>query len=75
MDQVERTSAVEAQQRLGTLLDEVKLKGAVYVIERASRPTAVVVPLETYQKYLDVRDRASTGWSQCASPCGGTVRG
>ncbi len=55
---MKRTSAVEPRQRLGAMLDEVKLKGAEYVIERDSRPTAVVIPLETYQRYLDIQRQA-----------------
>lgn len=52
---MKRISAVEARQRFGSMLDEVKLRGAEYVIERDSRPTAVVVPLETDQQYLEAR--------------------
>ena len=55
---MKRISAVEARQRLGALLDDVNLAGAEYVIERDSRPTAIVIPLEAYQSYREARRRA-----------------
>ncbi len=38
-------NALSAQKNLGQLLDEVYFKGDQYVIERAGRPMAAVVPL------------------------------
>jgi len=55
---MKRISAVEARRRFGTMLDEVKHQGMEYVIERDSRPTAVVISLETYQRYLAARRQA-----------------
>ena len=42
---VKRMNALAAQKNLGQLLDEVYSKGDQYVIERAGRPMAAVVPL------------------------------
>lgn len=38
-------NALKAQKNLGQLLEEVYYKGDQYVIERAGRPMAAVVPL------------------------------
>ncbi|MEX2540621.1 MAG: hypothetical protein WD314_02400 [Trueperaceae bacterium] len=38
-----RISAIKARQALGTLLDDVKLTGAEYLIERDGKPTAAVI--------------------------------
>lgn len=42
---VKRMNALKAQKNLGQLLEEVYYKGDQYVIERAGRPMAAVVPL------------------------------
>ena len=55
---MKRISAVEARRRFGTMLDEVKHQGTEYVIERDSRPTAVVISLETFQRYQEARRQA-----------------
>lgn len=53
-----RIAAVKARQALGALLDDVKLTGAEYVIERDGRPTAFVVSVEAYQRYQHGRGEA-----------------
>ena len=48
-----RINALKARKNLGQLLEEVYYKGDQYVIERAGRPMAAVVPvwqLEEWQK-------------------------
>lgn len=42
---VKRVNALQARKRLGSLLEEVYYKGDQYVIERAGRPMAAVVPI------------------------------
>lgn len=42
---VKKMSALSAQKNLGQLLEQVCYKGDQYVIERAGRPMAAVVPL------------------------------
>lgn len=51
-------SAVEARKRLGSILDEVRLRGTTFVIERDGRPAAAVVPLSVLDK-LDQEREAS----------------
>lgn len=48
-----KVNALKARKNLGRLLEEVYYKGDQYVIERAGRPMAAVVPvwqLEEWQK-------------------------
>ena len=48
-----RVNALKARKNLGQLLEEVYYRGDQYVIERAGRPMAAVVPvwqLEEWQK-------------------------
>lgn len=50
---VKKVNAMKARKNLGQLLEEVYYKGDQYVIERAGRPMAAVVPvwqLEERQK-------------------------
>jgi prevent-host-death family protein len=53
-----RVAAVKARQTLGTILDDVRLTGAEYVVERDGRPTAAIVPLSTYERYRRARTDA-----------------
>jgi prevent-host-death family protein len=50
---VKKVNALKARQNLGQLLEEVYYQGEQYIIERAGRPMAAVVPLwqlEAWQK-------------------------
>ena len=49
-------NAVTARQRLGQILDETYYRGDAFVIERAGRPMAVVVPVEQYQQWQQRRN-------------------
>ena len=51
-------SAVDARRRLGALLDDVARTGAEYVIERAGKPVAVIIPIQVYEKLTKDRDDA-----------------
>lgn len=53
---MERTiSAMTARKRLGQLLEEAYYRGNVFIIERAGRPMAAVVPLEQYRQWQQRR--------------------
>ena len=56
-----RIAAVKARQNLGALLDDVKLTGAEYLIERDGKPAAAVVSLEAYHRYQRARSEAFDG--------------
>ncbi len=50
--------AVQARQRLGELLDDVRLRGAEYVIERDGEPAAAVISVEAYARFQQARTDA-----------------
>lgn len=43
-------SALKARSKLGTILNEVSQEGEHYIIERLSRPLAVVLPVNEYEQ-------------------------
>ena len=49
-------SAVRARSKLGQMLEEVYYRGDQYVIERAGKPMAAVVPVEQYEQWRRERD-------------------
>jgi prevent-host-death family protein len=53
MKAVKKISALKARKNLGQLLEEVYYQGAQYVIERAGRPMAAVVPLRQLEEWKD----------------------
>jgi len=58
---VKTINALKARQNLGQLLEEVFYQDAQFIIERAGRPMAAVVPvwkLEEWQKYHDRAQRS-----------------
>jgi prevent-host-death family protein len=48
-------SAMTARKRLGQLLEEAYYRGNVFIIERAGRPMAAVVPLDQYRQWQQRR--------------------
>jgi len=55
---VEKTiSALDARRKLGQLLEEVFYQGNQFIIERAGRPMAVVVPLSQYRRWQERKER------------------
>ena len=50
-------NALKARKNLGQLLEEVYYKGDQYVIERAGRPMAAVVPVWQLEEWQKRRDR------------------
>lgn len=57
MKVVKKINALKARQNLGQLLEEVYYKGDEYVIERAGRPMAAVVPLWQLEERQKRRER------------------
>ncbi len=49
-------SAVRARGKLGQMLEEVYYRGDQYVIERAGKAMAAVVPVEQYEQWRRERD-------------------
>jgi len=54
---VKKINALKARKNLGELLEEVYYKGDQYVIERAGKPMAAVVPLWQLEEWQKRRAR------------------
>lgn len=50
-------NAIKARQNLGQILEEVYYKGDHYIVERAGKPMAAVVPVSQYLQWKERRDR------------------
>lgn len=57
MDVVKKLTAMNARKSFGQVLEEVYYKGDQYVIERAGKPMAAVVPLKFLEKYQAASQR------------------
>ena len=55
---LKKVSAIKARQNLGQLLNEVSLKGDSFIIERAGKPLAALVDLESLQKIQEGQEEA-----------------
>ena len=51
-------SITELRGKLGELLDEVHHNGDRLIVKRANKPLAAIVPIETYEKMLQQREKA-----------------
>jgi prevent-host-death family protein len=56
IDVIKKITALKARQNLGELLEEVYYKGDHYIIERAGKPMAAVVPLSQLEALNERRD-------------------
>lgn len=54
---VKKVNAIKARHNLGQLLEQVYYRGDQYVIERAGRPMAAVVPLWQLEEWQKRRKR------------------
>ena len=57
MNVTKTVNALKARKNLGQLLEEVYYKGDQYVIERAGRPMAAVVPIWQLEEWQKRRQR------------------
>ncbi len=57
---VKTVSAMKARGNLGQILEEVYYRGDQYIIERAGKPMAVVVPVEQYEQWRKEREEFFT---------------
>ena len=57
MDVVKKVNALNARKKLGQLLEEVYYKGDQFVIERAGRPMAAVVPVWQLEERATRKER------------------
>jgi prevent-host-death family protein len=79
MDMLKKVSAIKARQNLGQLLNEVSIKGDAFIIERAGKPLAALVDLESLQKIQEDREEALTSlrkiWAKMAGSDAREVNG
>jgi len=54
---VKTVNALKARKNLGQLLEQVYYQGDKYVIERAGRPMAAVVPIWQLEEWQKLRER------------------
>ncbi len=54
---VKKINALKARQNLGQLLEEVYYKGDQFIVERAGRPMAAVVPVWQLEEQSKRRER------------------
>ena len=57
MDVVKKVNALKARQHLGQLLEEVYYRGDHYIIERAGKPMAAVVPVWQFEEWQQRREQ------------------
>ena len=55
-EMVKKVTALKARKNLGELLEEVYYRGDQYVIERAGKPMAAIVPLWQLEAWLQRRE-------------------
>jgi prevent-host-death family protein len=56
VDVIKKITAMKARQNLGEVLEEVYYKGDQYVIERAGKPMAAIVPLAQLEAWQAQRE-------------------
>ena len=57
MNVVKKVNALKARQQLGQLLEEVYYRGDHYIIERAGKPMAAVVPIWQFEEWQQHREQ------------------
>ena len=53
---LKKISAQKARQRFGELMDEVRIRGDRYIVERGKRPMVAVIPVEEYVAWEKIRE-------------------
>ena len=51
-----KINAMKARQNFGTMLEEVYYRGEQYIIERAGKPMAAVIPLRQLKKLQKLQE-------------------
>jgi prevent-host-death family protein len=58
---VKTINAMKARQNFGQMLEEVYYRGDQFLIERAGKPMAAVIPLSQLEELQKLHGRATTG--------------
>lgn len=51
------TTAIKARKNLGQLLEEAFYRGDEFIIERAGKPMAVLIPVQEFERLQKQRDK------------------
>ncbi len=54
---LKKVSAQKARQNFGELMDEVRLRGDRYIVNRGEKPLVAVIPVEEYLAWEQARER------------------
>ncbi len=54
---LKKISAQKARQNFGELMDEVRLRGDRYIVNRGAKPLVAVIPVEEYIAWEQARER------------------
>jgi prevent-host-death family protein len=57
MNMIKKVTALKARKNLGQLLEEVYYKGDQYIIERAGKPMAAIVPIRLLEEWQKRKER------------------
>lgn len=57
MEMTKTTTAIKARRNLGQLLEEVFYRGDEFIIERAGKPMAVIVPIQEFEAWQKQREK------------------
>lgn len=57
MDMTKTTNAIKARQNLGQLLEEAYYRGDEFIIERAGKPMAALIPIQEFQRWQAQREK------------------
>jgi prevent-host-death family protein len=57
MEMTKTTTAIKARRNLGQLLEEVFYRGDEFVIERAGKPMAVLIPIQEFERWQKQREK------------------
>lgn len=57
MDMTKTTTAIKARQNLGQLLEKAFYRGDEFIIERAGKPMAVLIPVQEFERWQKQREK------------------
>jgi prevent-host-death family protein len=53
-----KTTAIRARRKFGQLLEEAFYRGDEFIIERAGKPMAVLIPIQEFERWQKQREKA-----------------
>lgn len=57
MKMTKTTTAIKARRNLGQLLEEAFYRGDEFIIERAGKPMAVLIPIQEFKRWQKQREK------------------